>query len=153
MPEAPAPPPEFTIEPATWRDLGALRQLEQECFGRDAWPLVELIAVLTLPALVRLKAVVDDEMVAFVGGDPHPHEGIGWITTIGVKAEFRRRGIGSALLERCELEMNMPRVRLSVRRSNLAAQEVYLRAGYHRAEIWQGYYQGGEDGIVMEKRR
>lgn len=146
-------PPHFTIEPATWRDLGTLRQLEQECFGRDAWPLVELIAVLTLPSLIRLKAVVDGEMVGFVGGDPHITEGVGWITTLGVKPAYRRQGIGSALLEQCEQLLNLPRVRLSVRRSNLAAQEVYMRAGYHRAEVWQGYYQGGEDGIVMEKRR
>ena len=46
------------IEPATWRDLNALRHLEKVCFPLDAWPLWDLVGVLTLPNVVRLKAMV-----------------------------------------------------------------------------------------------
>ncbi len=45
------------IEPATLRDLGALRHLEQVCFPKDAWPLLDLIGVLTFRGVMRLKAV------------------------------------------------------------------------------------------------
>jgi ribosomal protein S18 acetylase RimI-like enzyme len=30
---------------------------------------------------------------------------------------------------------------------------LYLKHGYQRVETWVHYYQGGEDGILMEKQR
>ena len=90
------------IVKASILDLNALRKLEQESFGKDAWPFLDLIAVLTFGEVIRLKAVVDDQMAGFVAGDPHPREGWGWISTIAVDPHFRRRGIGLALLHACE---------------------------------------------------
>jgi hypothetical protein len=37
------------IVKASLRDLNALRKLEQISFDKDAWPLFDLIAVLTFP--------------------------------------------------------------------------------------------------------
>ena len=37
---------------ATILDLSALRKLELECFGKDAWPLFDLIAVLTFAEVI-----------------------------------------------------------------------------------------------------
>lgn len=109
--------------------------------------------MLMLPGLVRFKAVWGGKMVGFVGGDPRPAEGIGWIATIGVFPEFRRHGIATALLKACEEEMKQPMIRLSVRRSNEAAAELYRREGYRLVDIWPRYYFDGEDGMVMEKKR
>ena len=106
-----------------------------------------------LPGLVRLKAVVGSEMAGFVGGDPHPAEGVGWIATLGVLPAYRRRGIATALLADCETAMNMPAVRLSVRRSNQSAAELYRGQGYHMVGIWSAYYYDGEDALVLEKKR
>ena len=83
----------WAIESASLRDLGALRHLEQACF-RDAWPLLDLISVLTMPGVVRLKAVVAGCMVGFVAGDVRRDEGVAWIATIGVLPEFRQQGMG-----------------------------------------------------------
>jgi ribosomal protein S18 acetylase RimI-like enzyme len=136
---------------ATILDLNMLRKLENECFGKDAWPLFDLIAVLTLPEVVRLKAVVDGEMAGFVAGDPRPRDGWGWIATIAVDSRYRRRGIGRALLHACEAKLGVPRARLTVRISNQAAISMYEKDGYTTTEIWNGYYNDGEDGMVMEK--
>ena len=144
---------DFQIDTASWRDLNSLRQLERACFDRDAWPLLDLIAVLTLPGTVRLKATVGDQVVGFIAGDIRGRDGIGWITTLGVLPEHRRKGIARALLARCEEQMTMPRLRLSVRRSNDAAQELYRQASYTQVDVWRRYYTGGEDGLVLEKRR
>lgn len=145
-------PVEFTIVQATLKDLSVLRELEKVCFSADAWPLLDLISVLTLPGLVRLKSVVDGKMTGFVGGDTHRNEGIGWITTICVLPEFRRIGIGSALLESCEKQMGQPIVRLTVRPSNTSAIHLYAQKGYYRVDVWKNYYTGGEDGLILEKR-
>ena len=132
-------------------DLNMLRKLEQESFAKDAWPLFDLMAVLTFPDVVRLKAMEDNQMVGFVGGDPRPRDGCGWIATIAVDPRFRRRGIGSALLHACESKLGVPRARLTVRTSNHAAIAMYGKEGYVTIDIWKAYYNDGEDGMVMEK--
>jgi ribosomal protein S18 acetylase RimI-like enzyme len=142
---------DFSIIPATWHDLGELRQLERECFGKDAWPLLDLIGALTFPGSIRIKAVVGGKMVGFVGGDPRPLEKIGWITTLGVAVAYRRNGIAATLLGACEDAMKMPVVRLCVRRSNLGAQKLYQQAGYQPAGVWEKYYNGQEDALVLQK--
>lgn len=139
------------IQKASIRDLNALRKLEKESFEKDAWPLFDLIAVLTFPDVVRFKAVQDGFMVGFVAGDPRPNQGWGWIATIAVDPRFQRRGIGRSLLHACEKELGVPKVRLTVRLSNLTAISMYEHEGYVTVDIWQAYYNDGEDAMVMEK--
>lgn len=136
---------------ATLRDLGPLRKLEQVCFGKDAWPVLDLIAVLTFSDVVRFKAVRDDQMIGFVAGDTRRHDGWAWIANIAVDPRYRRQGIGRALLLTCESKLHVPRVRLTVRLSNTAAIALYEKEGYKTADIWKGYYYDGEDGLMMEK--
>jgi ribosomal protein S18 acetylase RimI-like enzyme len=158
----PVPPPEinpgsfeppFQIVHATWQDLNDLRRLEEICFLDDSWPLWDLIAVLTLPKITRLKAVMDGKMVGFIAGDPQPREKLGWVSTLGVLPQYRRKGIAEALLVQCETELGFPSIRLSVRRTNDAALELYKKAGYQMVDIWRNYYHNGEDALVLEKRR
>ncbi|MFN8399158.1 MAG: GNAT family N-acetyltransferase [Anaerolineales bacterium] len=136
---------------ATILDLGALRKLEKESFDRDAWPMIDLIAVLTFSNVVRLKAVENGSMVGFIAGDPRPRDGWGWIATIAVDSNFRRRGIGTALLHACESQLGVPRSRLTVRTSNQGAITLYEKEGYRTIDVWKAYYSDGEDAIVMEK--
>ena len=143
---------QFTIEPATWRDVNALRHIEKACFPKDAWPLWDLIGVLSLPNVVRLKAVLAGEMVGFIAGDVRPRERLAWIATVGVLPELRGRGIGSALIQACEAQLGVPCVRLSVRASNQDAIHLYLTLGYQKIGLWPAYYQDREDAVVMEKQ-
>ncbi len=139
------------IQPAGLRDLGALRRLENACFEKDAWPILDLVAVLTWPEVIRLKAMENGEMVGFVAGDPRPSQGTGWIATIGVDPRYQRRGIGRALLRACEEQFRFPRAKLTVRISNEKAIALYEKEGYRTVDIWKNYYSDGEDGLIMEK--
>ncbi len=141
------------IIPASIRDLNALRKLERICFEKDAWSLFDLIAVLTFPDVIRLKAVENDLMVGFVAGDPRPSQGFAWIATIAVLPEYRRKGIGRALLHACEAQLKTPRLKLSVRATNHSAINLYEQEGYRSMDIWKAYYNDGENAIVMEKSR
>jgi ribosomal-protein-alanine acetyltransferase len=139
------------ILPATLRDLGPLRRIEHACFPKDAWPLLDLVAVLTYPDVVRLKAVLDGQMVGFIAGDLRRGEGLGWIATIGVLPEYRRQGIARALLHECEKQMNITRLRLCVRTENVEAIKLYEAEGYQHVDIWRDYYNDRGDALVMEK--
>ena len=139
------------IQTAGLRDLNALRKLEHACFERDAWSFLDLIAVLTWPEVIRLKAVENGEMVGFAACDPRPSQDTAWIATIGVDPRYQRRGIGRALLRACEAEMRFSRSKLTVRMSNDKAIALYEQEGYRTVDIWKQYYNDGEDGLVMEK--
>jgi ribosomal-protein-alanine N-acetyltransferase len=144
----------WTITVADWRDYTQLQHLEKACFDdNDSWPFWDLIGVLTLPGTVRLKAMVDGVMVGFIGGEREVGKRLGWVTTLGVIPAYRRYGIARALLHRCEKALAMPAIRLSVRASNLPAIRLYENAGYGVVDRWKKYYTGGEDALVLEKKR
>ncbi len=144
----------WTIHTANWRDYSQLYQLERVCFpSEDNWPFWDLIGVLTLPGLVRLKAVMDGYMVGFIGGERDTGQRIGWVTTLGVLPAYRRLGIAQDLLFRAEKLLAMPTIRLSVRASNQAALRLYETNGYSKVDRWKNYYFGGEDALILEKNR
>ncbi len=143
--------PHMEIQSASIRDLGALRRLGRACFDKDAWPLLDLMAVLTWPDVIRLKAVDNGEMIGFIAGDSRPSQDVAWIATIGVDPGYQRRGIGLGLLRACEERVKFPRIKLTVRISNDGAISLYKKAGYRTVNIWKKYYSDGEDGLVMEK--
>jgi ribosomal-protein-alanine N-acetyltransferase len=144
-------PRDYQIDRASWRDIKALGALEKACFGADAWPLLELLGVLTFPGVVKFKAVGVGAMIGFIAGDPRWNEKTGWILTLGVLPDWRRRGIAEALLSECERKMRMPLVKLTVRCGNAPAIRLYEKLGYRRVDIWSRYYHDGEDGLVLVK--
>ena len=144
-----APP---VILPAGWRDLFGVLQLEKACFGRDAWPVMDVFAALTWPGVLRLKVDAAGLLAGFIAADLREGGELAWITTLGVHPEFRRRGWGEQLLRECEGGLRAKRVRLSVRAGNLPAQQLYLKRGYQQVQVWRKYYSGEEDGVVMEKQ-
>lgn len=146
-----APGSAVIVEPSTWRDLSALRNLERVCFPRDAWPLMDLVGVLAFPGVVRLKATQNGEMIGFIAANIRRLQNVAWIATLGVLPAFRRQGFGSILLSSCEDQIRVPCIRLSVRASNQAAQRLYSRFGYVRHDVWRRYYSDGEDALVLEK--
>jgi ribosomal protein S18 acetylase RimI-like enzyme len=139
------------IQPASWRDLGALRELERVCFPKDGWPLLDLISVLTLPNIMRLKAVCAGNMAGFVAADLKRAKGEVWIATIAVMPVYRRRGFAKSLLETVENRSNLPRCLLNVRPSNHAAIQLYEQLSYRKIDTWSGYYEDGEDSLIYEK--
>ena len=141
----------YTLEVADWRDLGKLREIEQECFGDQSWTLLDLIGVLTISGVVRVKAVMDGEMIGFAAAESKASENTSWITTIGVRPAYRRQGVAAALLGACEARVSMPRMRLCVRTSNWPALKLYEECGYQRVGVWPNYYENDEDAVVLEK--
>ncbi|MCB2178653.1 GNAT family N-acetyltransferase [bacterium] len=143
----------MTVEilPASLKDLFPLRKLEKICFPVDAWPMLDLIGALSFSNVVRYKGAVGEELMAFIAGEIRTSTRTGWIATVCVHPDYRRQGIAHQLLDLVEPEMEQPRVRLTVRETNVGAIALYHHRGYYEVNRWRNYYKGGEDGIVMEK--
>jgi ribosomal-protein-alanine N-acetyltransferase len=75
----------------------------------------------------------------------------GHIISMAVTPERRRRGIGTRLINESAEHCRGKTLRLEVRVSNIGAQRFYQSLGFVSAGKTKGYYQDGEDGLVMER--
>lgn len=75
------------------------------------------------------------------------------INNLAVRPELRQRGLGSQLLQAVIAEarkLGAATLTLEVRRSNVAAQRLYLRAGFREEAVRKSYYtQPVEDALVL----
>lgn len=80
----------------------------------------------------------------------------GHITNIAVHPEYRKFGVGSAILEKMisfSKENNIIGLTLEVRTSNIAAQNLYSKFDFKEEGIRKKYYEdNGEDAIIMWRR-
>lgn len=80
------------------------------------------------------------------------------LLNISISTEYQRQGLGAALLDEMlnvARGLNMQRVILEVRPSNMAALGLYRKAGFSELAVRRGYYpaaNGREDAMVMEYR-
>jgi ribosomal-protein-alanine N-acetyltransferase len=75
------------------------------------------------------------------------------INNVAVRSEYRRRGIGAAMLERVIHEARLRKANtafLEVRSANLAAQALYEKCGFRAIARRANYYSDPrEDAVVM----
>jgi ribosomal-protein-alanine N-acetyltransferase len=143
----------FTISDASLFDVPAVWRLERLCFPNDAYDIFTLLSLALTRSVLRLKAVVNNQLVGYVAGELRRHEQMGWIVTIGVAPKHQGHGIGRAMLASVERAMRpgAAMMRLTVRRSNARAIALYDRCGYKWVSTIRRYYHDGEDGLIMEK--
>lgn len=72
------------------------------------------------------------------------------IIYIAVREEFRRQGIGGKMLEYFIENFKPESIFLEVRESNINAQKMYEKYNFKNIGIRKGYYEGGEDALLME---
>ena len=79
----------------------------------------------------------------------------GVLMALLVDKHYHRRGIGSQLLlavSDCAEYLNMKRLMLRVRKSNIPAISLYTHMAFKSESVRQGYYSNGEDAIVMSAK-
>ena len=78
------------------------------------------------------------------------------INNLAVRPELRGRGLGTRLLEAILVEarhLGATSLTLEVRRSNIAAQRLYARAGFYEHSVRTNYYtQPVEDAIILTRK-
>lgn len=98
-------------------------------------PLRDIHAKLHVQPQLFFVAESDERVVGTVmsGFDGHR----GWVYYVAVHPEFRRQGIGSALMEKAEsalLEMGCRKLNLQIRADNAPVQRFYESLGYRVEE-------------------
>mgnify|MGYP005854497621 FL=1 len=140
------------IQRAALRDLPPLAQLQRRCFpDGQAYGLVTLLVLYCWPSVEILVARFGERLAGCVVGDAHRAQGR--VLNLCVAPEFRRQGIGAALLSAIEQVLSAEQFTLMVEDKNTGAQELYRRSGYLPVSELRHYYGRNRHGILMQKRR
>lgn len=149
------------IRDAVSRDLPRIIEIERLVFPTP-WTPASFQRELTLPfsrIVVALPETSREDVPGegngqiagflcrwLVAGECH-------ILNIAVHPQSRRRGIGTVLLSEAIAEAKSSGagvVTLEVRRSNLAARQLYRKFEFEERRLRKDYYGPGEDAIIME---
>ncbi|MCI7766744.1 MAG: ribosomal protein S18-alanine N-acetyltransferase [Oscillospiraceae bacterium] len=140
------------IIPAERLHIPEIAKLEIEAFS-DPWSERSLEAALDDEMNIFLADFSDGAVRGYIIGSCDGFSG--YIERIAVSSEFRKMGIGTALLTEFQkaLSDNSESISLEVRASNLPAIALYGSFGFERAGVRRGLYcSPKEDGIVMIKK-
>ncbi len=140
----------YRIRTAVPADAAAMVAIERQCFG-DPWSETSFREALTASWSFGLVPQTARGIAGYVVG--REAGGTGEILNLAVAPEFRRGGIGRALL-RAGIEALRRRradeIFLEVRESNLQAQALYLAAGFRPVGQRAAYYRNPrEDALVL----
>lgn len=131
-------------------DFEAIVEIEREAFSEH-----DSLVYMSFYEMVGegfLVADYDGMPVGYIVGY-RSAENEGHIFSVGVKKEYRGRGIGTGLIRAiCDIFVTngLKYARLEVRSSNIAAQKLYRSMGFVPCWTEKKYYSDGEDGMVMK---
>jgi len=147
-------PTGYTIRRFKPADMDRVLEIERACFGKDAYDR-KLFAVYgrkceNLFLLAEGTRAVDGYSITCVAGKSGNL--VASLESIAVAPRARGCGAASLLLKstirRLKLQ-GVHRITLMVRRSNAVALQFYERRGFSAVRRAPGYYEDGEEGLVM----
>jgi len=144
------------IVEATLKDFEQIYDIEQACFV-EPYTREQLMYEFSENPLNKILVAYDEDKIAgFV--DYMITFNSATISQIAVLPDYRKKGLGSKLLE--EMEKSFPKeiddvvetITLEVRGSNINAISFYKKNGYENVVIKKHYYKNGENAVYMIKR-
>lgn len=137
----------LTFRPLTEADLPLIDAIEQRASAHP-WGINHVADSVHADHLC-MAALLNDQLIGYGVSMVVADEANVLIITID--REQQGRGFGGQLLEqmmRGSVELGATYMFLEVRKSNTAAQQLYLNHGFNEVGVRKNYYQN-EDGIVM----
>lgn len=139
------------VRAAELADLSKIVEIEILCFPDETAFPPGMFAYLIRYAMT-LAAFEDNRMAGFIIG--YASGDTGFIYTLDVHPDYRRKGVGSMLIRALEERLRsqgVERIRLEAAIKNPAALELYRKAGYHKKEMLRNYYGRGKNAVRMWK--
>ena len=130
----------------------AIAQLESICFSCP-WSENSVASELTNALSLWLVAEEDGHVAGYIGSQTVCEESD--MMNVAVHPDFRRRGIGEALVKALETELRARGshcLTLEVRTSNAPAIALYEKLGFSRVGLRKNYYRDPkEDALILRK--
>ena len=132
--------------------VASIGEIEKLCFS-DPWSEKSIASELTNKLSLWLVALDGDRVAGYIGSQS-VLDGADMMN-VAVHPDYRRKGIGNALVERLVAELKQTPVKflmLEVRASNEAAIALYTNLGFARVGLRKNYYRNPkEDAYIMRK--
>lgn len=150
---AQAAPQEIQIRPYRADDFDALCEIDRACYEPlIAYSRRTMRVYLTQPGADCVVAESGAQIVGFCITARRSDQA--YIVTIDVLGQFRKRGVGGALLVESEKHLAKNGVRavsLDTATDNLPAISFWQKHGYRKIGLRKGYYPNGSDAFAMTK--
>jgi ribosomal protein S18 acetylase RimI-like enzyme len=144
----------FTLRSYSPQHFETLYAIDQVCYEPAiAYSRRELRNYLRFPGADCVIAEANSKIIGFCL-TAHENDW-GYIITMDVLSEFRRHGVGTALLLETERRLAAGGVRelaLETATDNETAIAFWQKHGYRSVGVREGYYPGGRDAFSMTKR-
>lgn len=138
------------INKMTIADVDAVSELDKRCF-KICWSKSAFYDEMENKLAIYFTAKEDEKVIGYAGMWHVADEGD--ITNIAVDSDYRRCGVGSALLHELihyAKENDYVLLTLEVRKSNAAAKALYEKFGFEAIGERKRYYSdNGEDAVIM----
>jgi len=135
-------------------DLEAMYALDLRCFEPPfRFSRRAMRDAAESPGALTLLAEAEGQLAGFCLA--HMQEHVGYVVTLDVAPEWRRRGLARRLMAGMEekaLEVGGEAMALHVFTGNTAAIRLYETAGYARLGTAAAFYGPGRDALIYQKR-
>lgn len=133
-------------------DVPQIAELEKICFS-DPWSEQSIVSELENPLSLWLVACENNVIAGYVGSQSV----MGWadMMNLAVHPDYRRRGVGEALVSALESGLSgngVSVLTLEVRQSNENAIALYKKMGFEQVGVRPGYYRHPkENALILRK--
>ena len=142
----------INIIPMSRDHVAQVAALEKRCFS-DPWSEKSVASELDNGLALWLVAVDRGQVKGYVGSQTVMGETD--MMNVAVHPDFRRCGIAEALVQALIEELKKWEshcLTLEVRASNVPAQKLYEKMGFHKVGCRRGYYRNPkEDALILRK--
>ncbi len=152
---------EYRIEKVRYEELGIVKSINESILPEN-YPMYFYESLFRDYGDAFYVAKVGEEIVGYIMcrvekefklDIPLRIRRVGHIVSIAVKPNYRRMGIGTALMNSAMKSLrdvyNVEYVYLEVRVSNIPAIKFYEKLGFKITKRVVGYYRDGEDAYIM----
>ncbi len=138
------------VRPFSLSDLDSILQIESQSFPKSPYDWTTFLNLHflypeTFLVCVNTDQNLKEEILGYIIFSPDGH-----IISIAVNLQYRRKGIGTHLIQRAMKTPHLKKLRAEVRRSNQGALAFYSKLGFQITGVVPNYY-GNEDALIIQR--
>lgn len=138
------------VRPFSLSDLDSILQIESQSFPKSPYDWTTFLNLHflypeTFLVCVNTDQNLKEEILGYIIFSPDGH-----IISIAVNLQYRRKGIGTHLIQRAMKTAHLKKLRAEVRRSNQGALAFYSKLGFQITGVVPNYY-GNEDALIIQR--